>query len=227
MTIEILKFRLRTVERRSARLSMVLFLAIVPAVAAILATVSSNLWADAPQPAVHDIVRAHRIEFVAAGGKLRAGLRTLNDRSNQTSTGLALVSNGKDVLRLVMRSFNDVSLNSANLIIVDPEDMREHAVRSRPDPLHPWRWISPRTPTRWPRIEVHNEGGSEQPGVAVHIDNLSYASAPLLHAEKDHSATLSRGRIFKPFSLRAIAEADKPRFEVEKDGEITAYGFVQ
>lgn len=195
---------------------MVLFLVIVPAVAAILATVSSNLWADAPQPAVQEIVRAHRIEVVDAGGTLLAVLGTLTDRFNQTSTGLALVSNEKHVLRLAMRSFNDGSLDSAKLNIVDPEDMKEsmlfeagvthytHGVG-----LVPELQLNDRESKYMMKVDPNSLG------VAVHIDNLSYASALSLRAEKDHSATLSLGGLFKPFKVRAIAEADKPRFEVE------------
>src|SRR6476660_5895378 len=133
MTMELLEVRLRSLERRNARLKTAVMLVAVLAVGTNILSVSENLWADLPEPfwadapqqTVQDTVRAHRIEVVDTDGKVLAVLGKLTDRLNRTSTGLALVSNDKQVIRLTLDSDSDGSLNQATLTVSDPKDAEQ------------------------------------------------------------------------------------------------------
>ncbi len=226
MTMEALELRLRTVERRNTRLKILVLLAAMFSLAVSLISLSENLWAVPPRPDIHETIRAHRLEIVDTQGKLLAVLGQLTDRFQQTSTGLALLSNDKQVLRLATRSMNDGSLGSAKLTVINPEVVEDDelfsagvARSSHGVGLVPKLDLNDRESKY--RMSVDANGMS----VSVHVEERSYASALSLRADKDHSATLSLGGLFKPFQLRAIADADKPRLEVEKDGQIKAFGF--
>ena len=101
MTMELLEVRLRSLERRNARLRIAVMLAAVLAVGATLVSLSENLWADlpapfwadAPQLMVQDTVKTKRIEVVdedlgrsAAGGCRRCRAESPPPRSCCRST---------------------------------------------------------------------------------------------------------------------------------------------
>ncbi len=227
MTMEVLELRLRSLERRSARLKIVVLLAVVLAVGATLTSVSENLWADPPRPVVQDTVRANRIEVVDRDGKLLAVLGKLiaPEPVNQTTTGLALVSNDKQVVRLALtKSDRDGSLSSAELRVSNPEDAKQLFSAGVVEFSH----IGLVPEVRLDQRESKSSTTVDPNGlrVSVKIDELTSAEAISLHAKEDHSATLSLGGLFRPFKVRAIAESDKPRFEVAKGGEIKTFGFV-
>ena len=224
MTMELLEVRLSSLERRNARLRIAVMLVAVLAVGATLVSVSENLWADLPEPfwadapqqTVQDTVRAHRIEVVDTDGKVLAVLGKLTDRLNRTSTGLALVSNDKQVIRLTLDSDSDGSLNQATLTVSDPKDAEQkelfragvtsasEGIGLFPGLLFEYRDYFTRMEPDGLRIAVKTE------------QDTPYADVISVRANEDGSAMLTLGGLFKPFKIRAIAEADKPRLELEK-----------
>jgi hypothetical protein len=224
MTMQLLEVRLRSLERRNARLKTAVMLVAVLAVGTNILSVSENLWADLPEPfwadapqqTVQDTVRAHRIEVVDTDGKVLAVLGKLTDRLNRTSTGLALVSNGKQVIRLTLDSDSDGSLNQATLTVSDPKDAEQkelfragvtsasEGIGLFPGLLFEYRDYFTRMEPDGLRIAVKTD------------QDTPYADVISVRANEDGSAMLTLGGIFKPFKIRAIAEADKPRLELEK-----------
>jgi hypothetical protein len=224
MTMELLEVRLRSLERRNARLKTAVMLVAVLAVGTNILSVSENLWADLPEPfwadapqqTVQDTVRAHRIEVVDTDGKVLAVLGKLTDRLNRTSTGLALVSNGKQVIRLTLDSDSDGSLNQATLTVSDPKDAEQkelfragvtsasEGIGLFPGLLFEYRDYFTRMEPDGLRIAVKTD------------QDTPYADVISVRANEDGSAMLTLGGLFKPFKIRAIAEADKPRLELEK-----------
>jgi hypothetical protein len=225
MTMELLEMRLRSLERRNARLKTAVMLVAVLAVGANILSVSGNLWADLPEPfwadapqqqMVQDTVKAHRIEVVDTDGKVLAVLGKLTDRLNRTSTGLALVSNDRQVVRLTLDSDSDGSLNHATLTVSDPKDAEQkelfragvtsasEGIGLFPGLLFEYRDYFTRMEPDGLRIAVKTE------------QDTPYADVISVRANEDGSAMLSLGGLFKPFKIRAIAEADKPRLELEK-----------
>jgi hypothetical protein len=224
MTMQLLEVRLRSLERRNARLKTAVMLVAVLAVGTNILSVSENLWADLPEPfwadapqqTVQDTVRAHRIEVVDTDGKVLAVLGKLTDRLNRTSTGLALVSNDKQVIRLTLDSDSDGSLNQATLTVSDPKDAEQkelfragvtsasEGIGLFPGLLFEYRDYFTRMEPDGLRIAVKTE------------QDTPYADVISVRANEDGSAMLTLGGLFKPFKIRAIAEADKPRLELEK-----------
>jgi hypothetical protein len=222
--MELLEVRLRSLERRNARLKTAVMLVAVLAVGTNILGVSENLWADLPEPfwadapqqTVQDTVRAHRIEVVDTDGKVLAVLGKLTDRLNRTSTGLALVSNDKQVVRLTLDSDSDGSLNQATLTVSDPKDAEQkelfragvtsasEGIGLFPGLLFEYRDYFTRMEPDGLRIAVKTE------------QDTPYADVISVRANEDGSAMLTLGGLFKPFKIRAIAEADKPRLELEK-----------
>src|SRR5262249_22259036 len=123
MTMELLELRLRSLERRNARLKLVVLLVAVLAVGAILTNVSENLWADTP--AVQDTVRANRIEVVDTDGKLLAVLGKLTGDEFYTTAGLSLISNEKQVAQLAQTTYRDGSSGGAELRVFNPKDEKQ------------------------------------------------------------------------------------------------------
>jgi len=226
MTMESLEVRLRSLERRNARLKIVVLLAAMFTIAVNLISLSENLWAVPSRPEIQDIVRAQRIEIVDTDGKLLAVLGKLTDRHKQTSTGLALVSNDKHVLQLAMRSRDDGSLSFAEFAIINPEDVNERELFSAGvSRMSHGVGLVPKLAFYDREAKFITMLDPSGLSVSVKMQDLSYAGAISLRANEDHSASLSLGGLFKPFNLRAIAESDKPRLELEKDGQIKTFGF--
>jgi hypothetical protein len=223
MTMELLEARLHSLERRNARLKIVVMLVAVLAVGTNIVSVSGNLWADLPEPfwadapqlMVQDTVKAKRFEVVDTDGKVLAVLGKLTDRLNRTSTGLALVSNDKQVVRLTLDAESDGSLNHATLTVSDPKDAEQKELfragvtsASEGIGLFPGLLFDYR--------EYFTRMEPDGLRIAVKTDKDEYAEAISLRANEDSSATLSLGGFFKPFRVRVIAEADKPRLVLEK-----------
>jgi len=227
MTMESLELRLHSLERRNARLKSVVLLAVVLALGANFTNVSENLWAGPPHPAVQDTVRANRIEVVDKDGKLLAVLGKLTDRFNQTSTGLALVSNDKQVVRLTLDSNRDGSLNHGTLTVSNPKDAEQKQLFSAGVSAYTEGvGLVPELQLEQRESKSSTTVGPAGLTVFVNDGERTSAAAISLQANEDHSAKLELGGLFKPFKVRAIAEPDKPRLEVEKDKKITTYGFV-
>jgi hypothetical protein len=237
MTMELLELRLHSLERRNARLKIVIMLVAVLAVGANVVSVSENLWADLPEPfwadapqqMVQDTVRAHRIEVVDSDGKLLAVLGKLADRLNGTSTGLALVSNDKQVVRLMLDSESDGSLNHATLTISDPKDAEQKELfRAGVTSASAGIGLFPGLLFEYREYFTRIEPDGLR--IAVKTEKDDYAEAISLRANEDSSAMLSLGGFFKPFKVRAIAEADKPRLVLEKgegkNRKIKTYGLA-
>ena len=222
MTMELLELRVSNLERRDARLKMVVVLAAMLVVAISFLSVSENLWADLPEPfwadapQVQDTVRAKRIEVVDADGKVLAVLGKLTDRFNRTSTGLALISNDKEVVRLTLDSDSDGSLNRGTLTVTDPKDAEQkelfragvisgsEGIGLFPGLLFEYRDYFTRMEPDGLRIAVNTQ------------NDAPFAETISLRADEDGSATLTLGGLFKPFKVSAIAEPDKPRLVLEK-----------
>ena len=237
MTMELLEVRLRSLERRNARLRIAVMLVAMLAVGATLVSVSENLWADlpapfwadAPQLMVQDTVKTKRIEVVDTDGKLLAVLGKLTDDFNRTSTGLALVSNDKQVVRLTLDSDSDGSLNHATLTVSDPKDAEQKelfraGVTSVGEGIGLFPGLLFENRDYFTRMELDGLK------IAVKTEKDEYAEAISLRANEDSSATLTLGGLFKPFKVRAIAEADKPRLVLEKgegkNRKIKTYGLT-
>jgi len=229
MTMELLELRLRSLERRNARLKLVVLLVAVLAVGAILTNVSENLWADTP--AVQDTVRANRIEVVDTDGKLLAVLGKLTGDEFHTTAGLSLISNEKQVAQLAQTTYRDGSSGGAELRVFNPKDEKQLFSAgvgnySGGVGLLPVLELNQRDSKFGTRLDPSGLN------VYVKIAELenSSAAAISLYAKENHSATLMLGGS-KPFKVRAIAESDKPRFEVEngegKNRKITTYGLAQ
>jgi len=238
MTMESFEVRLRSLERRNARLKIVVMFVAVLAVEANLVSLSENLWADlpapfwadAPQTMLQDTVRAKRIEVVDEDGKLLAVLGKLTDGFNRTSTGLALVSNDKEVVRLTLDSASDGSLNHATLTVSGPKDAEQKelfraGVTSAGQGIGLFPGLLFEYREYFTRIEPDGLK------IAVKTEKDEYAAEAIsLRANEDSSATLTLGGLFKPFKIRAIAEADKPRLVFEKgegkNRKIKTYGLA-
>lgn len=226
MTMELLELRLRSLERRNARLKFVLLLVVALTLGATLISVSENLWADLPPPAVQDTVRANRIEVVDTDGKLLAVLGKLTSDEFRTTNGLALLSNDKQVIQLALTKSNkDGSLSSADLEVFNPEDAKRlfsAGVANRTEGIG----LTPDVRLEQRESKFSTMVDPNGLSIFVKAGERSSEAAISLYAGEDHSGTFSLGGLFKPFKVRAIAESDKPRIEVEKDGQIKTFGFV-
>lgn len=162
------------------------------AVGANCISVAGNLSADTLRMEVHETVRAHRIGMVETDGKVLAVIGKLTDRHKQTSTGLALVSNDTQVLRLAMKSRDGGSLSFAEFTVSNPEDVNENELFSAgvSRMSHRVGFV--------PKLTFHDREGKfitmlDRDGLSVSVktEDLSYAGAISFHANEDHSATRS------------------------------------
>lgn len=230
MTIESLERRLHSLEQRNARLQIVVLPVVLLAVGAIFTSVSETLWAGPSSVAVQDTVRAKRIEVIDTDGTLLTVLGKLSDGQYSSTAGLALVSHDKHVVQLALtKSKSDGSVSSADLEVYNPEDENRLfsagvGYGSEGVGFHPQIQLVQREGKYMMWVDSYGLN------VFVKSREKSSAAAISLLAKEDHSAELMLGGLFKPFKVRAIAEADNPRIEVQKGPEnnsaLKTFGFA-